>query len=184
MVRPAIEKNAQFVSERARSAGVIGQGDFLYNVGRFNDACAAYEIALMRQPNTPAIQAKLGVSMVRAGFARAGIARLTAWRATTPQVPELYEGLVLSYIFLDRLGEAAEIAEQKIRFVAGLFPGDYLRAASLWAELQETGRARGILQQGLRAYPSDADLQHAWQLAQLLPSPQILENSELQALRR
>jgi len=137
------------------------RGDAWYNLGRFDEARAAYEAALKREQHNPSAQAKVGLATVRAGSPDKGLARLRAYLAASRQAPELYEGLIASCVFLDRLREAAELADQKLRFIPDLYPGDYLRAASLQAQLREWSRAEAILVQGLSIHPRNKDLQRA-----------------------
>jgi len=160
------------------------RGDACYNLGRFDEARSAYEAALKREPNDPSTQAKLGLSMVRAGSAEKGLARLRAYLTASPQIPELYEGLILSLVFLDRIHDAADLAEQKVRNILGVFAGDYLRAASLYAQLKNWPRTVALLQQGLQAHPGNPELEGALREVLQAGGQQILENSQPQGMRR
>ena len=52
-------------------------------------------------------------------------------------------------------------AGPKLRLIPDLYPGDYLRAASLEAQLREWSRAEAILEQGLRVHQENRDLRQA-----------------------
>jgi len=153
------------------------RGDACYNLGRFDEARAAYEVALKREPGNAAVQAKLGLAIVRSGSPQKGIARLQACLASSPDTPELYEGLILSYVFLDKIREAAETAERKVHMISHLYAGDYLRAASLWAQLNDLPRALALLQEGLCAHPGNPDLLNAFKEVCQGPASGGLENS-------
>lgn len=147
------------------------RGDAYYNLEQFDDAHAAYEVALKRDPHNGSAQAKLGLALVRSGFPDKGLARLKAYLAAAPQVPELHEGLILSYASLGRIREAAEAADQKLRFIPNLYAGDYLRAASLWAQVPDLTHAAQILKEGLKTHPGNEDLQRAlWEATQASPA--------------
>jgi tetratricopeptide (TPR) repeat protein len=153
------------------------RGDAYYNLNYFTEARAAYQTAMNRDPQNSAIRARLGLALVRAGFVEKGLARLEADLAAMPQAPELYEGLILSHIALGQKRHAAEFAEQKLKRVAAPYAGDYLRAASLWAELQEWTRARTILEAGVRAHPTDENLTYALREHRKSAKAATLQNS-------
>jgi len=64
-------------------------------------------------------------------------------------------------VFLNRLEEAAQAADEKLLRVEGLLSADYLRTASLWAQLRNWQRSSLALELGLRAYPGNAPLTRA-----------------------
>jgi len=137
------------------------RGDVHYNLGQFEEARTSYEATLKRDPANCAARAKLGLATVRCGKAEKGIHLLRSAIAAAPAVPELYEGLLLALVFLGRLQEAAEVAQQKLQAVPSPYVGDYIRAASLWAQLNQWSKAVQLIEWGLQAYPNDPDLNRA-----------------------
>ena len=79
----------------------------------------------------------------------------------TPQVPELHESLILALVFLNRIEEAAQAADIKLRAIPGLCPGDYVRCASLWAQLQNWPAGARAVELGLAAHPGNPQLTRA-----------------------
>jgi len=57
--------------------------------------------------------------------------------------------------------EAAEAAENKLEVLPLVYAGDHLRAASLWAQLDDWPRAVRLIERGLWEYPNDPDLNRA-----------------------
>lgn len=137
------------------------RGDVHYNLGQFEEARSSYEATLKRDPANRATRAKLGLATVRCGKAEKGLNLLRRAIAASPEVPELYEGLLLALVFLERLQEAAEVAQGKLQAVPNPYAGDYIRAASLWAQLRDWPKATCLIEQGLQAYPGDPDLSRA-----------------------
>jgi glycosyltransferase involved in cell wall biosynthesis len=137
------------------------RGDVYYNLGEFDEARACYEAALKRQNGTAGVLPKLCLATIRSGKAEKGLARLRSALTFTPEIAELYEGLILGLVFLNRLEEAAQASDEKLRRVEGLLPADYLRSASLWAQLRNWKRSSGALELGLQAHPGNAPLTHA-----------------------
>ena len=60
-----------------------------------------------------------------------------------------------------RIAKAAEVTENKIAALPQVYVGDYRRAASLWAQLHDWGKATRSIKRGLQAYPGDPDLGRA-----------------------
>jgi tetratricopeptide (TPR) repeat protein len=141
--------------------GAQTRGDAFYNQGQFEEARAAYQTALRREPQNAAVRARLGLALVRSGYPEKGLTRLKADLTSMPHAPELHEGLILSYVALGQIREAAEAAEQKLKIIPDPYAGDYLRAASLWAQLFAWKRATSILEKGLKRHEGDAELQRA-----------------------
>ena len=65
------------------------------------------------------------------------------------------------HVWLGRLAEAAAAAEDKLRSVRLPRPGDFLRAATLWANLGEWNRCAAVLHVGSVIYPSNSVLKQA-----------------------
>ena len=134
------------------------RGDAHYNLGAYEEARTSYEAALKRQDGSPAVHAKLCLATVRAGRTEKGLARLRGALAETPQLAELHEGLILTLVFLNRIEDAARASEEKLRLVPGLLPGDYLRCASLWAQVRWWPRSACAVEQGLQVFPGNSQL--------------------------
>ena len=77
-----------------------------------------------------------------------------------PSLAELHEHLVTACVWLDRIQDAAMAVEGKL---AAVQPGetDYLRAASIHAQLQEWLRAAEMLRAGLAQFPESEKLRAA-----------------------
>jgi tRNA-dihydrouridine synthase len=73
----------------------------------------------------------------------------------------LHEGLILGLVFLNRVEEAAQAADAKLRVVHGLQPADYVRSASLWAQVRKWERACRALELGLVAHPGNVQMARA-----------------------
>ncbi|HET7106222.1 MAG TPA: glycosyltransferase [Candidatus Acidoferrum sp.] len=152
---------------RAEQAGhktalvIETRGDAYYNLGKFDDARASYEAALKRENGGAGVLPKLCLATIRSGKAEKGLSRLRSGLEVTPQVAELHEGLILGLVFLNRVEEAAEAADAKLRLVKGLLPADYVRSASLWAQMRNWQRSSHALELGLEAHPGNAQLARA-----------------------
>ena len=137
------------------------RGDAHYNLAQFEEARSSYETALKRQNGSPAVLAKHCLALIRCGKHERGLTRLRDALASSPQVPELHEGLILSLVFLNRIQDAARASDEKLRTIPTLNPADYLRSASLWAQLRDWPRSSHALELGLRAYPGNTALTRA-----------------------
>ena len=137
------------------------RGDAQYNLGAFADATVSFEAALKRQDGSAGVVAKLCLAMARDGKAEKGLTRLRTAMAEAPQVAELHEGLILVLVHLNRIEEAARAADEKLRVIPGLYAGDYLRCASLWAQVRNWPKASKALESGLMAHPGRAELLQA-----------------------
>jgi tetratricopeptide (TPR) repeat protein len=137
------------------------RGDSYYNLGQFDDARACYEAALKRQKGSAGVLAKDCLATIRAGKPEKGLSRLRSAIALTPQVAELHEGMILALVFLNRIEEAAQASDEKLRLVQGLLPADYIRSASLWAQVRNWQRSSRALELGLLAQPGNAGLARA-----------------------
>jgi tetratricopeptide (TPR) repeat protein len=133
-------------------------GDVQYNLGDFDSAAAGYRRALKRTPGHPALESKLGLAEARLGNPHGGLKKMARAIANEPTNPELYDRLVAVNVWLNRLPAAAEAAEQKLKAVPSR-PEDFLRAASIWAKLQDWKRAAAVLRNGMCAFPHSEALQ-------------------------
>lgn len=137
------------------------RGDAYYNLGEFDEARTSYEAALKRKNGSAGVLAKLCLATIRAGKTEKGLSRLRGALEITPQIAELHEGLILGLVFLNRLEEAAQAADEKLRVVQGLLPADYVRSASLWAQIRNWKRASRVLELGLVAHPRNVQMTRA-----------------------
>jgi glycosyltransferase involved in cell wall biosynthesis len=151
------------------------RGDALYNLGQFDEARSAYEAALKRAQGTPSVEAKLGLTIVRSGKTERGLERLRAAVSACPLTPELHEGLILSLVYVNRIEEAAKAAQNKLKTVPNLLAGDYLRAASLWAQLNNWCEAMRALEHGLAGHPGDVNLHKAYREVRQAMEPQRVQ---------
>ena len=134
------------------------QGDAYYNTARFFEAGRSYEKALRREPGNPLFESKLGLATLRAGNVSLGLQHLSHAIQTRPSAPDLHDRLVTALVWLDKIPEAAAAAEAKLAAFTTPPPGDFLRAASLWAKLGNSPRAAATLQVGLQLHPENRSL--------------------------
>ena len=137
------------------------RGDAYYNLGEFDEARTSYEAALKRENGSAGVLSKLCLATIRLGKAEKGLSRLRGALELTPQIAELHEGLILGLVFLNRLEEAAQAGDEKLRLVQGLLPADYVRSASLWAQVRNWQRSSRALELGLVAYPENVQMTRA-----------------------
>ena len=78
--------------------------------------------------------------------------RLRQAVSAQPANPELHDRLIVALVWLNRVPEAAEAAENKLTAVPAR-PEDFLRAASIHGKMVEWSRAASILERGLLAFP-------------------------------
>jgi glycosyltransferase involved in cell wall biosynthesis len=110
--------------ERMPDTGDLGfaklqtRGDILADLGRFEEACFAYAEALAMmdssdeyRPWKPVIESKLGYAEVRLGEGARGLDRLYRALVETADVYDSHDRLMKALIVLDRLPEAADVAE-------------------------------------------------------------------------
>jgi tetratricopeptide (TPR) repeat protein len=156
--------NAAYSMERAEAAGhaqaAVAElaGDANYNTGDYDAAAACYRRALKRAPGNASLESKLGLAETRAGAANAGLKKLRRAIRNQPDNPDLYDRLMTVEIWLNHLSEGADVAERKIRMTTP-YERDFVRAASIRAQLKEWERAAKILREGLVVFPSAEALQ-------------------------
>ncbi|MBZ5701342.1 MAG: glycosyltransferase [Acidobacteriia bacterium] len=137
------------------------RGDAFYSAGDFSSACRCYELALSRAPELPSLASKLGLAEVRLGRPGTGLKRIGAAVATDPKTSDTHDRLILAFVCLDRIADAALAAEVKLDTIASPAPADFLRAASLANRLGHWVRAAAALERGLRLHPSEPALKQA-----------------------
>ncbi len=141
-------------------------GDAHYNLGEFPQSVRAYTQAMKSARDLLLLESKLGLAVVRAGGVEDGLKKIRNAVARQRQQPELHDRLILSLVWLGRVAQAAEAAEDKLRSVRIPRPADFLRAATLWANLGEWKRSAAVLHVGTMIFPSDDVLKQA--IAELL----------------
>ena len=70
-----------------------------------------------------------------------------------PELGELHDRLVQAQVWLGNLREAASAAERKLETCPLLTPTDFLRSASIRAQLGETEKAVALARRGLAVFP-------------------------------
>jgi len=135
-------------------------GDALYNLGRFEAAAGSFRRARREHSARPQLRSKLGLALIRAGATKEGLGELRAAIRSEPGNPENYDRLIKAEIWLSRLPEAAEAAEQKLSHAA-VEAGDYRRAASICVQMKQYARASDLVRDGLSRFPGATSLQAA-----------------------
>ena len=136
------------------------RGDALHNLGRLEEARAAYAKAAELTHGDPVLNSKLGYTEVRSGRTKEGLAKLHQAAEAAPELAEIRERLMKAYIVIDRLPEAAEHAEQ-LAALDGT-ARSYLRAASIRVHLKQAELAKQSLSRGLALFPESVELRRAW----------------------
>jgi len=136
-------------------------GDSHYNLAEFSESVRAYERALKFAPRSAILESKCGLAKVRMGFAEAGLQRVRHAILRQPTLAETHDRLVLSFVSLGRVSEAALAAEEKLHCVKAASANDFTRAASLWDKSGDWARATAVLQEGLQIYRGDSKLNKA-----------------------
>jgi tetratricopeptide (TPR) repeat protein len=129
-------------------------GDAHYNLGQFAESRQAYERALALAPSA-SLESKSGLASARAGSAEEGLQRVRGALEQRSDLPELHDRLIVLLAWLGRSSEAALAAEGKLRAVTAAPPGDFARAAHLWAGQGNWARATAVLHVGLQLYAGD-----------------------------
>lgn len=156
----ALECFAQAETQGHRTAPLAeSQGDAHYNTGDFAGAIRHYQSALRFEPSNPAVESKLGLAKLRAGARRdEGERHFRRAIELRPAAGELYDRFIAALVWLDDVGQAAAVAQQKLAAISAPQAADFLRAASLWAKLENWPRTLAVLQGGLEAHPENANL--------------------------
>jgi tetratricopeptide (TPR) repeat protein len=149
------------VAMTGRSSGAKDhmRGDALYNQGRLKEARAAYIRALNIIPEDMRIASKLGLTEVRLGLKKNGLARLTKALQNCPDVVEVFDRMIKAYLLMNMMPEAAEAAERLARGYRS--PTTILRAASIRAQMKEWNAAEEIILSGLELFPGNPELLQA-----------------------
>jgi tetratricopeptide (TPR) repeat protein len=144
-----------------RSAGEHAHisGDALYNLGRLQEARAAYLRALEILPEDARVRSKLGLTEVRLGLKKKGLIRLANALEAAPEVFEMHDRLIKAFLVMNRMEQAADAAE---RMAADLpNAATILRALSIRSHMKQWRAAEKIVDRGLELLPEDQQLLEA-----------------------
>jgi glycosyltransferase involved in cell wall biosynthesis len=133
-------------------------GDALYNLGRLKEARSAYLRALHTLPEDARVGSKLGLTEVRLGLKKNGLARLAKALKDAPMF-EMEDRLMKAYIVANMRPQAAQVAERMAH--AWPTPTTILRAASIRAEMREWDTVQDMVVEGLRLFPDEYELLQA-----------------------
>lgn len=152
---------------RGQRTAVLAEvrGDAYYNAGRFAEASQSFEMSLRREPKNALVESKLGLALVRSGDSGRGLKILQSALASNPSTAALHDRLIQAYVWQDRLQEAASVATAKLKSIASPPATDFLRAASLWAKLDDWPVTIQTLRSGLLNHPRNSDLNQGLQEA-------------------
>jgi len=132
-------------------------GDVFYDLGDFRQAEKEYRRARKLGPVRASLESRLGLAQIRNGRADEGLDRMRAAVAREPALAELHDRLITACVWLQRPGYAAEAAEAKLRETSPS-ETDFLRAASIHAQIQNMERAAEILDMGIGRFPQSEKL--------------------------
>ncbi len=135
-------------------------GDAFSQSGHLREAEAAYRKALDFGPRDMELESKLGLIEVRLGSTKEGIRRLETAVRTSPSKPDVHERLMKAYIVANMLPKAAIVAESLATLAP--HPKAFLRAASIWAQVQDWRESVRLLRRGLDLFPNAQELQGAY----------------------
>lgn len=136
------------------------KGDALAGLGRLKEARLSYRRALQANKGDSLLESKLGYVEVQLGQKDTGLSLLRRASRAMPDMYVIQDRLMKACIMAGRLQEAAEVAQRCAGTIS--HPRLFMRAASIYAKLQQWGRAEEILVQGLQAFPQSLDLQNAF----------------------
>lgn len=143
-------------------------GDALYNLGRLKEARSQYMAALRILPEDAIIASKLGLTEVRLGMKKNGLARLTKALKTHPEILEMHDRLIKACILMNMMPQAADAAERLALEFAS--PATMLRAVSIRAQMKDWKAAANVLHRGLGLFPQSGELLKArLELGQEMP---------------
>jgi glycosyltransferase involved in cell wall biosynthesis len=135
-------------------------GDVYYDLGDFQQAEKEYRRTRKLGPARAGLESKLGLAQIRNGHSAEGLQRLQKAIARDPATGELHDRLITAYVWLRRPGDAAAAAEEKLSRT-NANETDYLRAASIHAQIQNMPRAVELLKAGQSRFPQSEKLSAA-----------------------
>ncbi len=150
--------SGRVISGRAAGAKEQICGDACYNLGRLKEARSAYLRALHILPEDSRIASKLGLTEVRMGLKKNGLARLIRALNAAPDL-EIHDRLIKAYLFMNLMPQAAEAAER----MAVEYPNPIiiLRAASIRSHMKQWKAAEDFVIRGLQIFPQSQELLQA-----------------------
>jgi tetratricopeptide (TPR) repeat protein len=131
-------------------------GDAFYNLGRFKEARASYLRALGILREDARVASKLGLTEVRLGLRKNGLARLARALKANPGIFEMHDRLIKAYILMDMMLQAAEAAGRLA--IALPNPATISRAVSIRAQMKDWKAAEGLIVRGLQSFPENQEL--------------------------
>ena len=144
------------LNERADGEKANICGDAFYNLGRFKEARASYLRALGTLRDDARVASKLGLTEVRLGPRKNGLARLTRAVKANPGMFEMHDRLIKAYIVMDMMPQAAEAAGRLA--IELLNPATISRAASICAQMKDWKAAEDLIVRGLQSIPENQEL--------------------------
>ena len=149
-------ERAEVVGHGTAAAAELA-GDSNYNLGNYEAAADCYRRSLKRAPGRASVESKLGLAEARGGNAVSALKRLHRAIEKEPANPELHDRLIMVEVWLNHLPDAAKAAEAKLAAVSPRAE-DYLRAASIYAQMSDWARAAEILRSGFTTYSHSESL--------------------------
>jgi glycosyltransferase involved in cell wall biosynthesis len=146
------------IAMTGRAAGTKDHicGDAFYNLGRLKEARSAYVRALAILSEDALVASKLGLTEVRLGLKKNGLARLTRALKANPEEFEIHDRLIKAYLLMGLISQAAEAAEHMAMEIPN--PATIMRAASIRGQLKEWITVEGIISRGLQMFPENQQL--------------------------
>lgn len=135
-------------------------GDVCYDLGNFPQAEAEYRRTMILGRFSASLESKLGLAQIRNGNTVEGLGQLRNAVAEDPRLPELHDRLIVACVWLNLHGEAAVAAEEKLTQTDPT-DKDFLRAASICAQLPDFHRCAELLKSGLARFPQSEKLRLA-----------------------
>lgn len=139
------------------------RGDALNSLNRLEEARQAYRHAMKVAGRDPLLESKLGYVEVKLGHQGPGFVKLLRAAQQAPRMFAVQDRLMKAYIMAGKLREAAETAEKVTEAMS--HPKMFLRAASLYAALEDWNHCLGMLDRGLKAFPDSAELRRGFEEA-------------------
>lgn len=136
------------------------KGDGFYNLQQYSNAASCYRRCLRLSAQNPDVESKLGLAEIREGNVSSGLKKQYRAIELAPNNSELHDRLILSLVYLDRLSEAADVAERRT-LMENPNAAVFLRAASIRGHMGEIGRAASLVLDGLKLHPHSPALQQA-----------------------
>ncbi|MGH9354384.1 MAG: glycosyltransferase [Terriglobia bacterium] len=160
---PKNEKLQTALAESGKQSLIAGaetQGDAALRGKNFALAMDCYLRAIECLGSLPRLESKLGLAEVLLGQPQTGTERLRRAVEREPRSGDLHDRLIAACAWLGQIQEAARAAEHKLSMVEPR-PEFFLRAASLYAQLQGWQRAAALVREGLARFPDDESLRRA-----------------------